>query len=94
MLQFNDKPLENLSMEESIEFEKMVLKKVLAANSAGMSNQVIEQLNGYLSIIRSHKQEKINQFVSDATEKNEPKHSGGLDIGEIESEQSDDIDGE
>lgn len=94
MLRFNDKPLEELSMEESIEFEKMVLKKVLAANSAGMSNQVIDQLNSYLSIIRAHKQEKINQYVSDATEKNESKHEGGLDIGEIESEQSDDIDGE
>lgn len=94
MLKFNDKPLEELSMEESIEFEKMVLKKVLAANSAGMSNQVIDQLNSYLSIIRAHKQEKINQYVSDATEKNGSKHEGGLDIGEIESEQSDDIDGE
>ena len=94
MLKFNDKSLEELSMEESIEFEKMVLKKVLAANSSGMSSQVIDQLNNYLSIIRAHKQEKINQYVSDATEKNEPKYEGGLDIGEIESEQSDDIDGE
>ena len=94
MLKFNDKPLEQLSMEESIEFEKMVLKKVLAANSAGMSHIVIEQLNNYLAIIRSHKQEKINQYVSDATDKDNSKHEGGLEIGEIESEQSDDIDGE
>ena len=94
MLKFNDKSLEDLSMEESIEFEKQVLKKVLAANSAGMSQSVIDQLNNYVAIIRMHKQEKINDYVSDAVEKNEHKHEGGLEIGEIESESSADIIGE
>lgn len=91
MLRFNDKDLAELGLEETIEFEKQVLKRVLGANTAGMSDEIIDQLNNYLSIIRAHKQECIGGLI----EKHTPKKStpsGSLLIGEDEPELPDDID--
>ena len=88
MLRWQDKDLHELNFEETVEFEKSILKKVLVANTAGMSNQIIEQLNSYLATIRLHKSEALQKFVADATGKR--LENGSLLIGEeetIEEEQ-------
>lgn len=91
MLKYKDKDLEDLGLEETIEFEKSLLKKVLAANTAGMSDQIIDQLNGFLSIVRMHKQEKIGQLIQSHMPKDNFDDNGSLIIGEIEPEQPDDF---
>ncbi len=92
MLKFQDKPLEDLTMEESIEFEKMVLKRVLAASNAGMSDSIIDQLNNFLNEIRFHKQEKIAEFVESSKKQNSNDNEQGLLIGEEKQQSSDNID--
>ena len=51
MIQHNGKDLEQLSLEETIEFEKVMLKKVLAASKSQMSGPIIDQLNLFISLI-------------------------------------------
>ena len=48
MLTFNEKPLAELTMEECIAFEKSILKRVLAADSAVMSGDIQVQLSQFL----------------------------------------------
>lgn len=55
MISYKEKPLEQLSLEETIEFEKEMRKKSLAAARNGMSEMVIDQLNVYISLIAEHK---------------------------------------
>jgi len=55
MLSHKDKALEDMDFFESTEFEKFMLKKVLAASKAGMTDRVIEQLQFLLSLIREQK---------------------------------------
>ena len=43
MIQHNGKDLEQLSLEETIEFEKVMLKKVLSASKSQMSGPIIDQ---------------------------------------------------
>ena len=45
MIDYEGKPLEDLNLEETIEFEKQMLKKVLAASRAQMSGDIINQIN-------------------------------------------------
>jgi hypothetical protein len=91
-LKFQDKDLNELTLEETIEFEKLVLKRVLAANTAMMSDEIINQLNNYLSVIREHKQEKIGEFRHSSI-KTGKSDSGSLDIGEDQPEPTDNTDG-
>ena len=90
MLRYKDKDLQDLGLEETIEFEKDVLKKVLAANTAQMSETIIDQLNGYLAHIRVHKQEQIGKLI-DANKPKQQNQGGSLLIGENEPELPDDI---
>ena len=95
MLSFQGKPLEQLSMEESIEFEKEILKKLLAADRAGMSQGIIGQLQQYLEIVRAHKKEKIAGYVQSSIKVDGRKENeDGLIIGEDEQVQSDDTESE
>lgn len=55
MLTHKDKALEDMDFNECLEFEKFMLKKVLSASRAQMSEQVIEQLKFFLEIIRERK---------------------------------------
>lgn len=55
MLNYKEKALEDMDYNEVLEFEKFMLKKVLAASRAQMSESVIDQLNFFLNIIREHK---------------------------------------
>lgn len=55
MLNHKDKALEDMDYNEVLEFEKFMLKKVLTASRAQMSEKVIDQLNFFVSIIRERK---------------------------------------
>ena len=55
MINYKEKPLEQLTLEETIEFEKEMRKKSLAAARNGMSEMIVDQLNVYLSLITEHK---------------------------------------
>lgn len=59
MLNFNGKPLQELGFEETIDYEKSVLKKLIGAGNAGMSAGLIEQIQLVLVHIRDHKADII-----------------------------------
>lgn len=63
MLNYKNKPVESLNFAECIEFEKELLKKVLAAGRAGMSDDLIDQLNMYISIVRMYKKEVLQKEI-------------------------------
>lgn len=87
MLSYKGKPLEKLSYEECLEYEKQILKNILSADRSGMSSQVIDQLKSYHEYVNIRKSEALRDL------KGGPK-SEAINIGEIESEQSDDFDRE
>ena len=62
MLQYQDKDLSELTLEETIEFEKQMLKRVLGADRAGMSPNIIDQINGFLAQIRNKKKRLISML--------------------------------
>ncbi len=68
MIQHNGKELEQLSLEETIEFEKVMLKKVLSASKSGMSDAIVDQLNMFIALIKDHKQQVLS--VRDFKDKN------------------------
>ena len=88
-LNFNNKPLKELTLDESMEYEKSVLRKVLAASGAGMSQGIIDQMNLVLEIIREHKAEMINKEIAEIKGGGSNKYSGGLMIGEDQPEPPD-----
>ena len=55
MLSHKDKSLEDMDFNECLEFEKFMLKKILAASRSQMSDGIIDQLNVFLDIIRERK---------------------------------------
>ena len=77
MIQHNGKDLEQLSLEETIEFEKVMLKKVLAASKSGMSGPIIDQLNMFIMLIKDHKQQVLS--VRDFKDKNKKEDGVVLD---------------
>ena len=86
MLYFNDKPLEDLDFSECIEFEKSLLKKVLGASKAGMSENIIDQLNVYLGLVRQYKQEAMYRELETMNKKDQDEDDKGpngisLDLG-------------
>ena len=100
-LQHNGKPLHECNVEETIEFEKLILKRLLGAASAGMSQGIIDQLHGFLDTVREHRdslfaQEKEGiskkQVLDDDDEDDfdKPQPEPGLIIGEIQSKPSND----
>jgi len=93
MLTFNEKLLSELTMEECIAFEKSILKRVIAADTAEMSGDIQSQLQQMLEAVRSQKQVKINEFVESSTKDKslDEKYVNGMTIGENEQEQPDDI---
>lgn len=90
MLTFNEKPLEELTLEETIEFEKLILKRMQAA--AGMSENVQFQLHNFYNTIKMHKAEKVAELQANSN-KDKDKLVAPLiigDIDEIEQESSSD----
>jgi len=57
MINYKDKPLELLSLEETIEFEKDMRKKVLGAARTNMGESIIDQLNLFVDLISDHKRQ-------------------------------------
>mgnify|MGYP003986960319 FL=1 len=80
MIDYEGKPLSELPMGEAMEFEKQMLKKVLAASKAQMGEGLIDQINLFIELIRDHKRQ-IAQ--SETYAKNEKEDGSVLDIGEI-----------
>ena len=77
MIQHNGKDLEQLSLEETIEFEKVMLKKVLAASKSQMSGPIIDQLNMFIALIKDHKQQVLS--IRDFKDKNKKEDGVVLD---------------
>jgi len=77
MIQYQGKDLEQLSLEETIEFEKQMLKKVLSASKSGMSDAIVDQLNMFIALIKDHKQQVLS--VRDFKDKNKKEDGVILD---------------
>jgi hypothetical protein len=90
MIDYKGKELEELTMEETIEFEKEMLKKVLAASKAGMSEQLIDQIQLFITLIRDHK----TQISQTAIYKLQNPDGDGsvLTIGEVDEPVKVDVD--
>lgn len=87
MLEYEGKPLDTLSLEDTIEFEKVLLKRLRSAGM--MSEQVQDQLQMYVEEIRIHKSEMIAHLQFDnATTKDKVETT--LNIGDIDGEFDDD----
>lgn len=82
MLNFNGKPLEELDYEECVEFEKQLLKKLLAADRAGMSLGLINQLQSFVDTVRMYKKDATAKQNIGLNGKQEDQ-ADVLDIGEI-----------
>ena len=74
MINYKDKPLEELDFNECIEFEKELLKKILAASRNNMSDTIINQLQFFYSLLKERKaialQHEIDGLQSDTQENN------------------------
>ena len=80
MIDYQGKPLEELTMGETIEFEKQMLKKLLSASKAQMGEGLVDQINLFVELIRDHKR----QISQTAIAKQGEKEDGTvLEIGEI-----------
>ena len=77
MIQYKGKDLEQLTLEETIEFEKQMLKKVLSASKAQMSGPIIDQLNLFINLIKDHKRQVLS--VRDFKDKNKKEDGVVLD---------------
>ena len=77
MIQYKGKDLEQLTLEETIEFEKQMLKKVLSASKAQMSGPIIDQLNLFINLIKGHKRQVLS--VRDFKDKNKKEDGVVLD---------------
>ena len=77
MIQYKGKDLEQLTLEETIEFEKQMLKKVLSASKAQMRGPIIDQLNLFINLIKDHKRQVLS--VRDFKDKNKKEDGVVLD---------------
>ena len=80
MIDYEGKPLEELNLMETAEFEKQMLKKVLAASKAQMGEGLLDQINMFIELIRDHKRQLSQTIMSKQGEKED---GTVLDIGEI-----------
>jgi len=93
-LNWHGKPLHELDYEESVEFEKEIMKRMLSADRHRMSDQIIEQLKSYLEYVKIHKEEQLQLYNMGLTGKEEKEHddSYSLIIGEPMPEPEEDED--
>ena len=94
MFKYEGKEIDELDLKEVFEFEKDLYKKILQAHNAGMSSGITDQLNYALQSLKFRKQELLYKERVSWEDKQDEKHKDGLIIGENESEQSDDPEGE
>lgn len=76
MLNYNDKPLEELDFNECMEFEKSLLKKIMGASRAGMNDNLIDQLNFFLGLVRQRKSEALQKEIDDIKKDNDKNDDG------------------
>lgn len=82
MLNYKDKPIEELDFNECLEFEKELLKKVLGASKSGMSGGIIDQLNTYLGIVRIYKAEALQKEIDGLVDSSRNTNDGAtIDTG-------------
>lgn len=85
-LQYQGKAVEQLDYEETVEFEKELMKRILAADRHGMSEQVIRQLQNYLDYVKMYQIEALERMkmgLDGKTEtEDEPDKPYSLIIGE------------
>tara|TARA_R110002074_G_scaffold302344_2_gene473590 strand:- start:250 stop:519 length:270 start_codon:yes stop_codon:yes gene_type:complete len=87
MLEYEGKPLDTLSLEETIEFEKIILKRLMG--SAMMSQQVQDQLSMYVEEVKIHKADMVAHMRFDnSTTKDKVENT--LNIGDIDGEFDED----
>ena len=92
-LKWREKSLDDLTYEEAVEFEKEVNKRLLAADRAGMSESIIEQLQTYVDHIKLHQKEamaKMNMGLDGKAEDDTDDESYSLIIGEPEPTKDED----
>ena len=82
MINYEGKPLEELDLKETIEFEKQMLKKVLAASKAQMHDGLLDQINLFIDLIRDHKTQLSQSEIYKMH--NNGEDGSVLDIGEID----------
>ena len=68
MIQYKGKDYQELNFNECVEFEKELLKKVLAASRANMGDELIHQLNVFIDLLRDQKQESIRNEMNKKTD--------------------------
>ena len=73
MIQYKGKDYTELNFNECIEFEKELLQKALAASRAGMGDELIQQLNVFIDLLRDQKAESIRK---EFTKKGDEKEDG------------------
>ena len=73
MIEYKGKAYTELNFNECIEFEKELLKKVLAAGRAGMGDDLIQQLNVFIDLLRDQKAESIRKEMK---QKGDDKEDG------------------
>ena len=89
MISYKDKPLEELSLQETYEFEKEMLERLSQAARSQMSNQIIGQINTYITLIRDHKVEILERERLGIDNPDYAEKQKALNIGD-EQEQPDD----
>lgn len=88
MIAYQGKPLEDLNIEETFEFEKELLRKSLTVHQATQNVHVQEQLHMYINLVKAHRSELVmrEQMGIDKPDYQDK----GMIIGEDEPEQSND----
>lgn len=91
-LQFQGKSVEELSYEETVEFEKDLMKKILSADRNGMSEHIIQQLQNYLDYVKMYQREALERMRMGLdgkveTDETEPEKPYSLIIGEPEPDE-------
>ena len=89
MLNYKDTPLEDLSLQETYEFEKEMLERLSQAARGQMSNHIIGQINTYIALIRDHKVEILERERIGIDNPDYEKKQKALNIGD-EPKQSGD----
>lgn len=89
MIKYNKKPLEDLNLEETFEFEKQLLRKSVTVHLGTQDQSLKEQFQNVLDRIKLHKFELMERERFGLDKKDYKDHESKI-IGEDEQEQSDD----
>ena len=88
-MKYQGKNLEELTLEETFEFEKELMRKSVTIHLATQNEKVMEQFNMYLDMVRMHKRDLIEREKFGIDKPDYKDHESKI-IGEDEQEQSND----